>query len=390
MSAMRIAVLPAMVGQALTFALLPAVLPGIATYFGGGAKGEHSAQLAAVFPFLGLTVGALASGAVIRLLGPRNAVLVAAAALGAGGCVGLLAAGQTVLLIGCVLVGFGAAMLTSGLSEVTALSFEGSARTRIIGYQTAMADLAAAVLGLASAFIAERLGWRTPFGFYLIFGAVMLALASCAIRNLRPAPPAQKGDTRAVLRAWPIFLTAGLGFMLATTQGTQLPFLLAHNGIDTPGLRAIVMTITSALAVAASLFFGTTSARLGDATMMTLSAATGTAGFLIFGSWTHGFLIACIAGGLLGVSLGLFVPLLYAAVMRAVPPEASGQAVGFLNAAIFVGSFVNPIVLGPLRTIAGLSGQMSVLAGLTLLLGMAILSLTKSGRSKPLPARMES
>ncbi|KMS53355.1 MFS transporter [Sphingobium cupriresistens] len=163
-----------------------------------------------------------------------------------------------------------------------------------------------------------------------------------------------------------------------------------RNGIDTPGLRAVVMTIASALAVAASLFFGLTLARLGAVAMIVLATATGAVGLLIFGSWTHGFAIACIAGGLLGASLGIFAPLLYAAVMRAVPAEASGQAVGFLNAAIFIGSFVNPIVLGPLRMIAGLSGHMTVLAGLTVLLGLATLTFVKIRGPRPVPAIMES
>jgi hypothetical protein len=56
------ALLTAQVGQSLTFVMLPPVLPQIARYFGGGARGELIAQQMSVFPFLGLMVGALLSG----------------------------------------------------------------------------------------------------------------------------------------------------------------------------------------------------------------------------------------------------------------------------------------------------------------------------------------
>lgn len=375
---LRFALLPAMVGQALTFALLPPVLPGIAAYLGVGVAGERAAQLVAVMPFLGLAIGAIVSGVAIRLVGIRQMVLVAAFVMALGGMVGLSSTVAGMLFVGCFLVGLGAAMLTSGLSAATALTFEEEPRGRFVGFQSAAGDFAAAAFGLGSAFLAETLGWRTPFGIYCGYGVLILLLSARAIRFSRDGGgPAHAFSLRAVARAWPVCVVGGLTFLLATTQATQLPFLMAENGLITPGSRALVMASNSIMAVIASLLFGALRHRVGDRWMIAIATASGATGFAFFGSWTQGYPLACLAAGLLGVNLGIGVPLLYAAAMRRVSVDASGQAIGMLNLAIFIGGFISPIVLSPVREAAGLSGQMFVLAGLAAALGAIVCARTR-------------
>ena len=90
--------------------------------------------------------------------------------------------------------------------------------------------------------------------------------------------------------------------------------------------------------------------------------AAGAAGWLTFSLWTGGLPVAFLAAGLVGLALGTALPMLYSAALRVVPPEASGQSVGLLNASIFVASFCNPWLAAPLRAAWGLRGLMATLA----------------------------
>jgi len=359
--------LPAQAGQALTLSLLTPVLPAVAIFFGGGVEGESIAQWLAVSPFLGLTIGGLGSGLAIGAAGLRLTVCIAAFGYALSGLIGLVASAKVLLLGGGFLLGASAALLTSGLSAVTAIVYQEPARRRFVAMQSATANILGVILALGGAAAAGRFGWRTPFSIYLLFGGVMLAATVACVRRAPRRSAIRGGTVRLVRRGWPIFLAGGATFLLATTQSTQLPFLLEQNGLTSATLRAIVVVCTLGAAVLGSLVYGITQARIPQPLIILFAGLAASSAWLMFGMWSHGLVLACIAAALLGLALGILVPVLYGGAMQVAPGEASGQAIGLLNAAVFLGSFANPLIAGPLRTVAGLSGMMFVLAALSLL-----------------------
>jgi len=360
-------------GQAVTFTILPAVLPSVSLYFGGGARGDMVAQWLAVFPFLGLTIGGLISGWMIALLGMRLLVLLASAGYALAGIIGLVAPQAAVLLGGSLLLGLAAAFMTSGLSGITARTYEGAARARVLGYQTAFANFCSVAFGLGAAFAAQYWGWRTPFAVYLGIGLMVFLLSL-------PSLPGGRGDNAgsgahlfAVLgKGWRVYLAGGFAFMVATTQTTQLPFLLDQNGISSSGLRAVVMTCSTICAFAGALFYSAGQARLGEGRMAAIGIGATALGFALYGLWSGGLAVACLASALLGLALGLFVPIFFGAAMRVVDQGESGQSIGLLNCGIFLGSFLNPVVVAPLRRLVDLSQLMLVSAAVVLAVGLAV------------------
>lgn len=93
--------------------------------------------------------------------------------------------------------------------------------------------------------------------------------------------------------------------------------------------------------------------------------------------------MAMLAAGLTGFGLGIIMPMIFSRLMQIVPGEESGTAMGLLNAAIFCGSFLNPVITMPLREVTGLSGLFFWLAVGTL----SITLLAVTGRRLDLPAR---
>jgi dipeptide/tripeptide permease len=161
-------------------------------------------------------------------------------------------------------------------------------------------------------------------------------------------------------------LVFSVGFF---TPGVQGPFLLAARGIDSAAaqggyisLFALVSALTSAsyglvrkvaderaIAIATGLSLGIGLAGLGAAAQPTLIG------------------IALVLGG---IGSGLATPTIVSMLLSRAPDASRPRAIGFCYTAIFLGQFLNPLLLEPVRRLFGVSsvffltGAVLVVAGL--------------------------
>ena len=364
--AFRLTLLPALTGQAMMVAVLGPVVPALAIYFGGGPQGALAAQLVAISPFAGLMAGGLGSGWGIRAVGLKSFASGGALLYALAGLAGLFVSRLSLLLAaGCVL-GLGAVFLLTGLSGLTAIAYHEDERGKLLGLQSAIASLFNITFGLAAGILSETLGWRVPFGFFLVFGAVMTMLCTAAI-----PPVARKAVSEVVAPAhtawasWSVWLAGAAAFMIVMAEVTQLPFLLEAGGLTSAGTRAVILTGITIAATLASFGYGLMRSRIGDRGLIVITGITGVAGWILLGFWSGGTPAAFLGASLLGIGGGILVPLLYAAVMRLAPGESSGQAIGLLNVAICIGCILNPLLSKAPSETFGLKGFMFVLALLT-------------------------
>lgn len=386
------AVLPAHTGQGLTTAMIAPVVPAIAAYFGGGKGGDFAAQLVAVTPFAGIIVGGLISGWAIKSTGLRAYILLASALFGLGGIIGLLAPTLPIVLVGSVALGFGAIFVLSGLSALTSMVYEGSERAKVVGMQAGLAGFTNIVLSLVGAFLSELLGWRVPFAFFLAFGAILTTLVLLFIPKIERNPAAPKVMMAAMIGSiWPVLLAGGMCFMMLVAQSTQLPFLLAENGVTSSGMRGVVLTLVHASSVVGSISYGWLDSRVRPATLILAIGIIGVAGWCLFGLWSGGLPVVMLASAMVGTCQGLVVPMLFAGAMRKAPGEASGPAIGLLNVAICFGAILNPALTSPIMDVTGRSGLMFVLAGVTAAVAIVALLWRRSspdGSSGPMNRSM--
>jgi len=366
-SGTRAALLPAQAGPAITLLLLAPIAPAIADYF--GSDGTSAAQKIVTFPFLGLVIGSLLSGSAIRLIGLKPLILISSLAFVACGIIGLIAKDLSVLLLGATLLGLGAAWMTSALSGVTSALYDGHERARLVSYQSAAGNMIAAGLGLFSALLAGRYGWRTPFAAFCLFGLVMLVLGIFFIpKASREARALSSKLIPVFTRIWPICLAGASIYAIATNQSTNLPFLLASHGITSAALRSLVTITTSLAGMLGSFGYGAAQGRIDDRKMIILAGIVGSMGWFLFASWHDGLILAMAAAAMLGVCIGILMPILFTSAMRAISSADSGSAIGLLTACVFLGSFASPMLFTPLREFAGLSDMMAWVGAITLAL----------------------
>jgi MFS family permease len=386
-SGARIALLPAQAGPAITLFLLAPVAPAIADYF--GPAGTDAAQKIVTFPFLGLVLGSLLSGSAIRAFGLKPLILIASLTFVVCGLIGLFARDLPLLLVGGTLLGLGAALMTSSMSGVTSMLYEGPERTQLVSHQSAAGNLIAAVLGLLSATLAGHFGWRTPFGAFALFGLIMFTLCLAYIPTGPRGPNTQSGKFISVFtRIWPVCLAGSVIYAIATNQSTNLPFLLAQHGITSAAVRALVTITTSLTAMLGAFFYGAVQGRgdslkLDDRKMLAIAGIVGAMGWFLFANWHDGVALAMAGAALLGICIGILMPILFTTSMRRVDSADSGAAIGLLTACIFLGSFTSPILFTPLRERAGLSGMMVWVGVITLVVALIAFVWTRS----PTPSR---
>jgi MFS family permease len=381
---MRWAMPIALVGPALTFVTLPPALPQIAAFFEGAERGKDIAQQLQTLPFLGLAIGGLIAGWVIRYLGHRRLLRLAAALYLAAGLVGLMATQAYVLMLGSFLLGITGSLMTSDLVTFADEVLSPDGRSRMLGWQTAIADFSTVAGAIAGAALAQFFGWHAAFSLYVGYGALMLSLALTASVSPSSQHPATKGGMGGLLgSAWPTYLAAIGVFMLVGTQTTQVPFFLAAHGFDTPAIRAVVLTCSTLAAMCGAILYALGRTRLGDATLRIGAICLTCAGFIGLAFWSGTLPWACLAAFSIGLGIGVTVPALFASALRRSKPAMRGHSVGMLNTAIFLGGFVSPIVFTPVTTRLGYPALFLLACLAALLLGVTSLLWTRSSLAGP-------
>ncbi|HEY3694396.1 MFS transporter [Phenylobacterium sp.] len=357
----------------IAFSVIAPILRPVAERFGG----EAVAQRIVVGPLLGFAVGGLAAGWITALLGVRRTILAAAAVFTLAGASGLYAQNAAVLLAGAFLLGAAAATLVTAAGVVLAEHWEGDARGRIIGYQTAFGSLVSSGGTFLSGAIAEAAGWRASFLLFVLVGLATLAVAAAGVRRTAPVRR-EKGSTAfaAYFPLAPAYLAVAILLLAATTTFTHLPLLLAGLGVVSTTVGAAVMSVQGAAAMVAAFFYGALVARVGRIATVALGVVLGSGGLMLSGLFpgVAVFVAGCFG---MGAAVGLLLPFLTEEILRLASPAIRAQALGYFQTAQFAGGFLNPFVLRPITVALGLHGMYlatGIVAGVLGLGGVAALA----------------
>jgi MFS family permease len=334
----------------LVIALMP-VLSTIAAYYGGGTHGALIAQLLETMSGIGIMVGGPLAGWAADRIGRSNLLFGALALYGVAGSAGLLIDDAYVLLALRLIQGFGSAGIAVSTYSLVSDRFHGAARARVIGYQQAfVSGMGIASLPVAGA-IADAHGWHAPFALYL--GAfVMLGLAVATVPR-SAAPPRQAGPRGGSLAALvPLYLLLIPLYIVATTVNLHISFVLAGDGIKLPSDQSHVMLASSIVYMVGGLLYGRVVVPLGPRRMLCLILAIMAVSWLAIGL-SHSAAMTTVGVGLSGLGGGFLIPFATNLVVNRAAPEARGRALGFFYMATYIGNFLNPLIITPIRAALG-------------------------------------
>jgi len=338
--------------QSVVFSAFASALPQIARDLGN--RGELVAQMTMALAALGVVFGALASGSILERVGTRRTLLASLLIYGLGGSGGLFLRDPVFLLASRFAVGFVSACMVTTCVWGIAAEYEGIQRARALGVSYALAAIAALSVNVLGGYLAHRGGWSLAFLPYPVFGLVGFLLALAGVRQVRPERD-RAGETRQpyLRRLLPFYSLALLLFAVMFMEATQFAFLLEEDGIRNPATRSLIIGTITTVATLISFCYARLRQRLGPFGTLTLGLSCMTVALAALG-WRADPAIAILGAALMGIHGGLVSPYLYHAVTEQTDVFSRSHAIGLLTAFSFLGGFLNPLIVAPMRNTIGL------------------------------------
>lgn len=228
-----------------------------------------------------------------------------------------------------------------------------------MGIQSGSGNLGVGLAFVTVGFLAQRFGWRTPLYAWALFGLVLAALGTWALRGVssksdeRPSlrPAAWWESLRSLRRFIPGFFFGGAGWSVAVYYA---PSLLHHKHGIPMGQTGLFLALWIGLGTVTGYGYGLWSRRFGRKPVFMASLGGAAAALLLLGFAPSKAL--AVAGLLLfGGFLLMTYPSLHTFVGTTVP--ASGQTMAFSwvsNIQMISGALVS-LVSGFLSDLIGIS-----------------------------------
>jgi predicted MFS family arabinose efflux permease len=335
-------------------AILPA-LPEMGLHFSdGGYDGTFVAQNVTTISALAMAFGGLVIGWLAGRFGKRRVLLVSSLVYGLVGAIGAYAPDLWTLLATRFLLGMASAGYVSiGVSLLGDYYPDPMQRDRLIGWFTVVGGIGSLAVLIAAGWLTKTGGWHAPFALYLS-GIPLFLIGLFTITDVRAeatdGATAPSGSVRSAFGIYALIILISISMYTVTIQGT---FLMNEQGITDPTTQANVMLLTSIGSIVGAYCFRFVRPALGFNLTLALIWALLALGNGGFAATVNVYLLA-VCAGLVGIGSGFMTPMMTTAVFAVVPPSASARAIGLAMACLFLGQFLHPLALQPLRIAFGL------------------------------------
>lgn len=342
--------------MALMFTAVAPVLPGMAEHYSGAHDGAFVAQMVMTMPSIGIVIGGLLSGYIGERIGLRNLLLMSLATYAFSGAAGALISDLWLMLALRFMLGIAASGVATSTLALIGERYSETARGRILGLQSATGSVVGLISLLAAGSIGEEYGWKAPFVLYIALSVVLFAAIFVVdkpiSRSTQTNSSIPNGAFTSLLWVYGLIV---LVFMAVFMNAVQLSFLLADDGIRSPRMQSWIMACSALASTAGAMSFGWFRSRMSSRAVFVLCLAFMGNGYVILGL-SHvlpltilGVTVAAFGGGCAG-------PYLASILLNNADPSIRGRAAGFLYTALYLGDFLNPLVVNPLRGQVGLHG----------------------------------
>jgi MFS family permease len=358
----------------LTLAAMPPILPELAARLGG----EHSAQLITSVAGFGMIVGGMFSGRLLERAGIRAFVLASLLMYGIFGSLGWFLSDAVSMGVSRFFLGMGGVFFSTAALALTAATFTGEARSRVIGLQQATSQ----VVNVCAVFIVGALvqitGWRGAFLLYGAFALALLSMAAIGVRSVVATADAGSATTKVAaptgfLRTIaPVCALTTLMGILTVIPMAQLPFVLLDNGNGAATTVSIVLGVNFVFAAISAMSFARLKTRFGKRATFMAGLTCGMIGIALMGI-THALVLSCVAAALAGFGTGIYNTYVFDHGVEISPPVFHGRAAGLLFAFMFFGAAINPLVAGIFEHEVGLHAAFLVMAVVALICGLPVI-----------------
>jgi MFS family permease len=352
--------------------------------------------LNSIIPFL----FAMPAGGFIDRIGTRKSVLIGTALCTASGIMYIVGGNQSILflfLTGQIINGFGAlltwgALQASAAIEASKLKSSGKSDHILsnFAFVNSLAQLSGPVLG---GILSDKGGYVTVFSVY----AILCAFAFGNAFFLQKALPNAARNTDRTHQFWKSYVSGislmknnrlffmaillnGILFILVDIRGTFLPIYLSKGGLSNTQVGGL-LSISGVAAVIIRPFVGTLLKFIGHQWMMVICIVSG--GLCLAGlSLQPAVWFIAVVIFIWGACTGINQPMALIMVANTVQPDEQGMGMSIRTMANRSVQFINPLFIGALSGIFGLSVGFGIIGAVLVMAGTAFHFM----RARSLPA----
>lgn len=372
----------------LVTAVLGPSLPAMQRHFAHVPGADYLVPLTMTTPMLMMAALSVVAGGLADRFGRKRLLVGATALYAVFGTAPMWLDSLTAIIASRVALGVTEAVLMTVSTTMIGDYYSGARREKFMSLQTTVSAASAFLLNNLGGLIAEH-GWRAPYGVY----AISLVLAPAMVVFLwEPKPQAddaaslaaaQRDDApwRPGLLAFVCVLAVLLGIMFLTVP-VHFGYLFGAIGVHSPAQVGAAYGLNSLGVIAGTLVFGWGIApRLPVARQLALGCLMSGMGFWLMRSADHYGALA-VAGVVNGFGAGLLLPTMVTWCMRVLPFARRGLGTGAFQSCLFLGMFINPVLVVSLERLHGGSRAAGIGAIGMALMALAVVALLASARTR--------
>lgn len=327
-------------------AIIAPSLPNIALAFQDVPNVELLSKLILSIPALMIAIIAPFAGRYIDQFGRLKLLYSGLVGYAVGGTLAYFLNDLYLILASRIVLGMSIGIIMTIAMTLVGDYFEGKARQKFIGYQSAFIGLAG-VFFMSLGGVLATIHWRVPFLIYL-FSLLLLPMSFYFLKEPNPTLTHSKKNTTTRNPLLKVLFPLGTFFMLLFYLfPTQLPFFLKSIGITEPSFSGNALAINALGMVCSSFFYSKIKQNLSFLKVALI-------GLLLIGIGCFGtgvsirFSSVLVTVFIAGLGLGLSLANLSFWVLELSSPQVRGKSIGVLTSCLFIGQFLSPIIAQPI------------------------------------------
>jgi MFS family permease len=344
---------------AMVTAVLGPSLPKMQAHFAGVANADYWVPLALTVPMLVMACLSVFAGALSDRIGRKRLLVGSTALYSICGTAPLYLDSLSGILLSRVGLGVMEAALMTISTCMIGDYYAGAKREKYMSLQTTVAATLAFTFNLLGGLLGE-FGWRAPYSMYAIGAPLALLMAIYLwepVPRNRPTASLNTVDPPEVIfrpmLLLGICILAVVGGMVFLIVPIHLGYLFGLLGVRSSSQIGMAYALNSVGVVLGTVSFGWWVApRLRVATQLALCFVVTAAGLLLMKS-ANTYWALTLAAMINGYGAGLMLPTLVTWNMRELPFAKRGFGTGAFQSSLFLGMFLNPLVIVTLGRLLG-------------------------------------
>jgi MFS family permease len=358
----------------LVTAILGPSLPAMQAHFAGVPGADYLVPLTMTAPMLMMAGLSVFAGELADRVGRKRLLVGATVLYAVVGTAPLYLDSLNAIIASRFLLGLLEAVLMTVSTTMIGDYYDGAQRDRFMSLQTTVAATSAFLLNTVGGVIAEH-GWRAPYAVFacslLLAPLMVIYLWEPKSRASMTADQFARDDSsfRPGLLGFICSLAVLLGIVFLTVP-VHFGYLHGLIGVKSPTQIGMAYGINSLGVISGTLLFGwVLAARMQVVYQLAWGALIAGFGFVLMKS-AGDYSALTTAGFINGLGAGILLPAMVTWNMRELPMSRRGLGIGAFQSCLFLGMFINPIL------IVGLEKQLVVSrAHAVSLIGMVLMAL---------------